>query len=157
MSGFCVFASSLSLLIRAPNRARCQAEILLSALCKFPEPALALGVSHAHKHAGEKKSGDIGAFRQSMRQGLHRFLELRETSTHDAGNGRLQPKQIFDLRLRRYPHAIKTKDNFGGKGRLKFAKLWERRCIDLFEKRFCRAPCRRLVLNGGRHDDLQQA
>jgi hypothetical protein len=35
-----VFVSSLSLLIRAYNRARRQAEILLSALCKKAEPAL---------------------------------------------------------------------------------------------------------------------
>ena len=35
-----MFVSSLSLLIRAYNRARWQAEILLSAMCKKAEPAL---------------------------------------------------------------------------------------------------------------------
>jgi hypothetical protein len=48
VSGSAVFVSSLSLLIRAYNRARCQAEILLSALRKKAEPALGTTVSVTH-------------------------------------------------------------------------------------------------------------
>jgi hypothetical protein len=38
--GSAEFASSSFLPIRSHDRARCQAEILLSDLCSFPEPAL---------------------------------------------------------------------------------------------------------------------
>jgi hypothetical protein len=44
----------LSLLIRAHNRARCQAEILLSDLCKFPVPALhSISEQHLQRYCDE--------------------------------------------------------------------------------------------------------
>jgi hypothetical protein len=53
VSGSGVFASSFFLLIRTHNPARCQAEILLSALCRFPEPALWTASPESRELLGE--------------------------------------------------------------------------------------------------------
>ena len=97
MSGSAEFASSLDLLIRGHDRARCQAEILLSALCKFPEPALKrvltlgrfphLSLQTARQRAMEEKAligrgadpaGAVAAINTSMT-----FAELAEKRLAD--------------------------------------------------------------------------
>src|SRR3974390_2152150 len=69
---------SWSLLIRRHQRARCQAEIPLIALCKMPEPPLGACCTNAHlTKAARLNERDQNCERQDFVSGLGNFIKTK--------------------------------------------------------------------------------